>query len=138
MTQVYDIVRGSLLALRVIDAEVAVPAQDMTDGIAALNRMMRRWEADGIALGWNDVVGPTDDVPLPPEAEEAVIYNLAVRRRSDYGVSIEPDVLQLATDGLARLTADVRGNEFVTTCYGDLPYGTGQSQGWGWREGYFS
>jgi hypothetical protein len=34
--------------------------------IRALNLMMRRWEASGLALGWTDVASVTDDLPAPP------------------------------------------------------------------------
>ena len=140
MTQVATIVRDALSHLRVIDRAAALTAIDavaMQDGIHALNLMMRRWEADGVALGWTDVSDPTETLPLPAEAEEAVGYNLAVRLRARFGVSISPDVVQLATDGLARLVADVQANTYVRVCYDDLPMGTGQRDGDGWREGYY-
>jgi hypothetical protein len=110
MTTVASIVRDALLHLRVQDAAEAVDAQAMQDAIRALNTMMARWEADGVSLGWTDVSAPTDTLPAPPEAEEAISYNLALRLRARYGVAVEPDVIQMATDGLAALRADVIAN----------------------------
>ena len=106
MTQVNDIVRDALGHLRVLDANAPVKPVDMRDAIRALNLMVRRWEANGLALGWSDVSEPTDTLPLPPEAEEAVGYNLAVRLRARYGVQIDPDVVALAGAGLSALQRD--------------------------------
>lgn len=106
MAQVQDIVRDALGHLRVIDANVPVKPIDMRDAIRALNLMVRRWEADGLALGWSDVAEPTDALPLPPEAEEAVGYNLALRLRARYGVQVDPDIVALASAGLSALQRD--------------------------------
>lgn len=106
MAQVQDIVRDALGHLRVIDANAPVKPIDMRDAIRALNLMVRRWEADGLALGWSDVSEPTDVLPLPPEAEEAVGYNLALRLRARYGVQIDPDIVALADAGLSALQRD--------------------------------
>jgi hypothetical protein len=129
MTQVSSIVRDALLHLRVQDAAEAVDAQAMQDAIRALNGMMQRWEADGVSVGWTDVSAPDDTLPAPAEAEEAISYNLAVRLRARYGVAIDPDVIQMATDGLAALRADVVANSFNRLNYDDLPAGTGQCGG---------
>lgn len=106
MSTVAALVRDALQHLRVLDADEAPEGADMADAIRALNLMMRRWEANGLALGWADVSTPAETLPAPPEAEEAMGYNLAVKLRARYGVSIDPDVIQLATDGLAVLRRD--------------------------------
>lgn len=106
-TTVYDIVSRALRLLGVVDAGEPLDANDAATAIAALNAMMRRWEASGISLGWSDVKQGSEDLPAPPEAEEAITYNLAVRLRPEYRVAIEPDVIQLASDGLALLRRDV-------------------------------
>ena len=107
MARVADIVSRALRILRVVDAHSAPSAQEMTDGIVALNGMMRRWEANGLALGWSDVEGPDDQVPAPDEAHEAIVYNLALKMRPEYGAALEPDVVQHAADGHAALRRDV-------------------------------
>lgn len=107
MVTVQDIVSRALRLLRVLDAHEAPEAQQMADAIFSLNAMMRRWEADGIALGWSPVDNPADVAPLPPEAEEAVAYNLALRLRAEYGASLDPDVIGIAQQGMAALKRDV-------------------------------
>lgn len=106
MTTVQDIVSRALRLLRVLDVNSAPKAVDMQTGIVALNAMMRRWEANGLALGWSTVVNPADTLPLPEEAEEAVAYNLALRLRAEYGTSLDPDVAAMAADGLNLLRRD--------------------------------
>ena len=108
MTQVRDIVRDALGHLRVLDAAGNVSAIDMRDAIRALNMMMRRWEADGLAMGWSDVAEPTDNLPAPPEAEAAIGYNLAIQMRPRYGTAIDPDIIALAQGGLGALRRDVK------------------------------
>lgn len=108
MTAVSKIVRDALIVLGVRDAQQPINASDMEDGIRVLNLMLRRWEANGLTLGWTDVTNPSDEAPLPPEAEEPVINNLAIRLRSRYQDSIERDVLELARQGLQALQRDVK------------------------------
>jgi hypothetical protein len=106
MTQAIDILRDALGYLRVQDADAPVQEVDARDGLRALNMMVRRWEANGLALGWSDVAAPEDALPLPAEAEEAVGYNLAVRLASRYGVDVSPDIAVMARDGLSALRRD--------------------------------
>lgn len=106
MAQVQDIVRDALSHLGVVDANNPVREIDMRDGIRALNLMVRRWEANGMAMGWSDVAEPTDPLPAPAEAEEALGYNLAVRLRPRYGVALAPDVIAMAEQGMQQLRRD--------------------------------
>lgn len=132
MTTVANIVRDALMHLRVLDPQEAVSAAAMQDAIRALNAMMARWEADGLPLGWTAVSAGTDTLPAPAEAEEAIGYHLAVRLRSNYGVAIDPDVVQLATDGLAALNADKLAGTYARLSYPDLPL----AEGWCGRHHY--
>lgn len=139
MSTVADIVRDALSHLRVQDPRQPVKPEHARDAIRALNLMMRRWEASGIALGWSDVVEMTDMMPVPAEAEEAIGYNLAVRLQSRLRSQLDDEGKKAARDGLVVLRADVQANLFVRVCYDDLPAGEGQRYGNGdWREGYTS
>jgi len=79
----------------------------LTGAIMALNAMMRRWEANGIPVGWSDVAAVADDVPAPTEADEAIVYNLAVRLSSEYGQSVTPAIAAQARDGYTAVIRDV-------------------------------
>jgi P22 tail accessory factor. len=127
MTTVSSLVQDALGHLGVIDAGEAVPADQMAQAIRALNLMMRRFEANGLALGWTDVSTATAALPLPPEAEEAMGYHLAIRLCARYGRAIAPEIVQMATDGLAALRADVAARDAARIAY-DLP-GCGSDNG---------
>lgn len=122
MGTVADIIRDALGHLRVIDAGESIEAEDYADGVRALNLMMRRWEASGIALGWSDVSAPEDVMPVPAEAEEAIGYNLALRLRARYGATLDQDVIAHATEGKGFLMADVASADAFRLSY-DLPRG---------------
>jgi len=105
--QAIEIIARSLRLLRVIDADEAPEAKPAEDALMALNAMLRRWEANGIAMGWNTLATVNDEVAVPVEAEEAIAFNLAVRLRPEYGVTLDADVVQTARDGLSELRRDV-------------------------------
>lgn len=116
MTQVREIVRDALGHLGVIDANAPVNAIDMRDAIRALNIMMQRWAADGFVLSWQNVEDPTDEVDLSPQAEESAGFNLALRLRPRYRVTLEADVIAAASGSMLALwhdritSIDVAGN----------------------------
>ncbi len=106
--QALSLISRSLRLLRVIDAEEAPEAKEAQDALMALNGMLRRWEANGLALGWNTVSDVSEELPLPDEALDAVTFNLAVKLRPEYGVTIDPDVRAEAESGLSALRRDVK------------------------------
>lgn len=120
MSKVADIIRDALGHLRVLDANEAVEAEDAAEAIRALNLMMRRWEGNNIMLGWSDVSSPDDPMPVPPEAEEAIGYNLALRLRARYGAALDQDVVDNARDGKAALQGDAARSDGFRLRY-DLP-----------------
>jgi hypothetical protein len=125
MTQVSAIVRDALLLLGVQDATESVSAQEMQDGIRELNKLLARWDADGVSLGWTSVTAPTDTLPAPMEAEGAIAANLALYLQPRYKVPLDANVVQQANDGLAALRADVFANTFDRITYPDLPVAEG-------------
>lgn len=136
MTQVITVVRHALRLLRVLDAESVPEPQETQDAIAALNRMMTRWEADGLPLGWQNVSQPEDTMPTAPEADDAIGTNLAVKLQPEYGVNLSPLVLAQAQSGLGALRADAMSNQLYITSSPDLPTGQGQFNGLsGWQNG---
>lgn len=137
MTQALDIIKDALGHLRVIDAHAAPDENDTADALRALNNMARKWESEGLTLGWSDVAKATDTLNSPPEADEALGYNLAIRLRSRYGVALDTDVVNLANDGLALLRAMVASSLVECMTYPDLPRGEGQSSMYGWRAGFY-
>lgn len=127
MTAVAVIIQDALGLLRVCSATEAPEAEDAQTAIRALNAMMAAWAVDGWDLGWVDVRDPADPMPTGDWADEAITYNLAMRLRARYGVSLEQDVIALAGAGMATVSAwvarkDEADNE-PRVRYDDLPAG---------------
>lgn len=120
MTAVASIIRDALSHLGVVDATEAPEAYQEEDAIRALNLMMRRWEASGIAVGWVDVDNPDDTLPAPAEAEEAIGFNLALKMAPRYGIEPRQDVVDYARSGKSALMADIASRDSARLSY-DLP-----------------
>jgi hypothetical protein len=103
MTTALQIVTRALRLIQVIDPQQSVSSLDYETSQTALNAMLRRWEANGLAMGWQDVDSPSDALPVPPEAEEAIAYQLALRLAPEYGISPMPAVVE----GAAQFMNDI-------------------------------
>lgn len=137
MTQALSIIRDALEHLRVADAHTSLDENDTADALRALNQMMRVWEVDGISLGWQDVAAAEDDMPTPPEADEAIGYGLAIRLAPRFGVQPDGVTVQMASQGVDTLRAFVASNLYERCSYDDLPIGSAQRTGGGWRAGFY-
>lgn len=124
--KVEELVARALRLIKVLDPNEAIEASDYETARFALNAMMARIEADGISVGWQDVDNPADELPLPPEAVEAIAYNLAIALADEYGQSITPSIATKAEQGLSSLYRDVlNANPIINRSSGPLP-----SNGW--------
>lgn len=136
MTQAIDVIRDALEQLRVADANAPLDDNDVASALRALNAMGRAWEADGLSIGWSDVAAAQDAMPTPPETDEAIGANLAVRLAARYGTQASATTVALASSGVSLIRAMVANNDFSRCSYDDIPRGTGQHLGGGWRQGF--
>lgn len=83
MTVTSEIVTRALKKINVIAKDEAAPAEDMQDGIDALNMMLHEWKLRGVNLSHVNLAA-SDDFPLNPEFEEGTVYLLASRLAPDY------------------------------------------------------
>lgn len=127
MSKVLEIVRDALGHLRVIDADEAPNPIDVRDGIRALNLMMRAWEASNLPVGWYDVTSPDEEMPTDLAFDEAIGANLALKLRARYGVTLNGDTVQMATDGKALISAMCQSADYARLSYPDLPCSEGDS-----------
>lgn len=135
MSKVLEIVRDALGHLRVVDADAATDPIDLRDGIRALNLMMRGWEAENLPVGWYDVSSGDDEMPTELAFDEAIGANLAIRLRSKYGATLYADVVQMATDGKALVSAMIASVDFARISYPDLPCSKGGNRSGGLQDG---
>jgi hypothetical protein len=85
----------------------ALSADEVADALEALNQMLTRWEADGLAMGFATISAASETLKVPDENVEAVCANLAVIMAPEFGVTPSPNVFKMAVDGLAALERDV-------------------------------
>lgn len=106
MATVERVVARALRLIQVINPRQPVQASDMQTAIEALNTMMARWEANSLSLGWSSVENPSDELPVPVEAEKAVAYNLALDLCPEYGTQPPAAVIASATVAYSELLRD--------------------------------
>lgn len=98
MTTANEIVSDALTEIGVTSPGETLSAAEAADGLRALNRMLHAWQIDGIRLDHEDMA-LSDTFPYPPDHEEPVIYNLAVRLGRQHGLPLAADLMTLASQG---------------------------------------
>ena len=106
MTLVSSVVTAALRKIRVVDATTVPEPYQMEFAIDAMNRMVVRWQANGTEFGYQPVTTPYDTLPAPMEAENAIIYNLALELGMEYGKAPTTDVVNFARGYLAEIVRD--------------------------------
>jgi hypothetical protein len=102
MTTAYQLVTGALRLATVVAAGEQATAEDMADGIEALNQMAAALKIDGIDLQWVSVDSNTD-LTLDDAYIKALKYLLAVDLAPEYGLTIAPAVIAQAEGGYRAL-----------------------------------
>lgn len=105
--QAIKLITRSLRLLRVVDANEAPEAKDAETALEALNQLMVRWEADGVALGWSELEDVSQEMTVPFESIRAITYNLAAELRLEYGVALDGKLEQVANQSYKVLLRDV-------------------------------
>lgn len=80
--------------------EQAIQSIDYNTALRYLNRYMQQLNADGIILGWTNLVLPTDTATIPDGAVLGVIYNTAIQLANSYDVDISPTLAVNAQKGM--------------------------------------
>lgn len=80
------LIKRALRLLQVIDPEENPTSTQAENAVEALNAMIARWQRDGIGVSWSAVANSAEVVTLQAEAEDAVVYGLAVNLAPEYGV----------------------------------------------------
>ncbi len=135
--QAGDVIRQAFLILRTMDAQMDTDPLDNKDGLQMLNDMMAMWEAEGLASGWVPVSSVEDELLMSSNYNIALYYNLAIFLAPQYGATIDPVVLRIATNAKNLLEANQECITVRVCDYSDLPRGQGQRVGYSWRDGYY-
>lgn len=116
-----------------LDPNEPLEPEDAVTGIEALNAMCRRWEANGLAFGWQDVSNPSQEMPSPPELDSCIAFNLTFELAAEYDASVPPLVATRATELLNDLRRDVA---VATPIQPILSVPTPSNVGGAWRLGF--
>ena len=85
MTTANSAIQSALRLIGVVAKDETMDAQDAANSLLAMNQMMHGWKARGIDIGHYDYTLETE-IALDEHFIEDLIYLLAVRLASDYGV----------------------------------------------------
>lgn len=83
MTLTLEIVKRAYRKIGVLSQGVELSAEEIADGLDALNAMIHGWKLRGVDTSHTDV-SAGDAFPLAAEYEEGTVYLLASRLSPDY------------------------------------------------------
>ena len=85
MATAYDIVLRAFRKIGVAATDEVLTADQIGNGLDALNMMMNGWVLAGVDTSHVDL-SAGDDFPLPAQFEEGAVYLLAARLSPDYSI----------------------------------------------------
>ena len=85
MTLTSEIVTRAARKIGVVASDEAMTADEIANGVIALNMMMHAWKLRGVDVEHVDLAA-TDTFSLDPEFEEGTVYLLASRMSPDYEI----------------------------------------------------
>ena len=98
-----SLIKSALQEILVQADESALTASEQQDAITYLNRMMAKFAAQGINLGYTQVSDLGDDITVPEGALDGIVKNLAITLQPQYaapGTSLSQLLFQQAAEGL--------------------------------------
>ena len=94
-----SIIRDALEERGAGGAEEPLEATDAQLAIRYLNRLMARFAAQGINLGFTKVLSLASPVTVPDGALDGIVKNLGVSLPQSFGGSVTPELVALAVSG---------------------------------------
>lgn len=122
-----SVITDALEDILVQASEQPLLAVDFQKGRRNLNRMMSRFAAQGLNLGYTTVTNPSDPITVPDGAIEGVIANLAKSLLSTYDMPLTNELNLCAKDGLnaiRHIAVVIQPTSFPCT----LPIGSGNEE----------
>ena len=113
------------LQLIVVQAsEAPIEADEAQTALRQMNRMMARFDAEGISLGYTSVTSLGDTVTVADGALDGVVYNLAIALAPYYEVPVSLEIAKVARDGKEAMRA-LSFRLDPVQLPGNLPVGSG-------------
>ena len=103
MTTFRVIIDDAFREIGVLEKGENADADEIQDGLRALNRMLNSWRLSGIDLEYLTETSVSDDIPYPPEDEGPIVYNLALRLAGQFGVKVSQETAAYAGEGYRQI-----------------------------------
>ena len=118
------VIVDALQELLIQASEAPIEADEAQTAIRYLNRMMARFDAQGVSLGYTTVSNLGDEVTVPDGAYDGVVKNLALSLAKQYGATPSADLVAEARDAFDAM--QMLSLTIYETRYGPtLPIGSG-------------
>lgn len=118
------VINDALQELLVQASEQPLEAVDFETAKRYLNRMMFEFDADGINLGFTQVIKASDPITVAYGAINGIIYNLAMHLATTFDVPVGPELALKAVEGkriMTKISTTIGPSSFPDT----LPIGSG-------------
>ena len=112
-----DVITTAYRLAGIITETEAPSAEQARDGLRSMNRMLLRWNRDGIELGYYEQDDLTDETPVPDDLLDGVEYNLAKRLAGENGQTLDPAVAMEAQESYDALI-----RETIEDCVADMDH----------------
>ena len=99
----FSVIKSALQEINVQASEAPLEQDEIQDGITYLNRLMSKFAAQGISLGYTKISSLGDEITVPDGALDGIVKNLAISLHPQFIESdapINPLLAQQARDGL--------------------------------------
>lgn len=107
MTTARVVATDSLRELRIVAAEEEPTAFQLSDSLRRMNYMLHEMKSHNADLDYQDIT-LDEDVPLPPEHIDHLVFMLAARLASQFGTTLTPEVAIRAKESEVTLRAAYR------------------------------
>lgn len=117
-------------------SEAPLEDDEVQDTIFHTNAYMQALAADGVDLGWTDIVTLSDDITSPDGAAMGIIANVAIVMAPTFGAVVSPALAAKAAAGLKimeKLGVTIGDADYGST----LPIGSGNEGTYGNDYGTF-
>lgn len=127
METAQSLVKDILQEIFVQADEQSIQSIDFQTALRYLNRYMQQLNADGVSLGWTNLVNPSDVATVPDGAVLGIIYNTALQLAGSYDVEVSGSLVSNAQSSMKTMLSlgvSIGNTEFPNT----LPIGSGNEQ----------
>jgi len=124
MTIARIIIEDAFDDMEIKPGEVALKDSEIAIGIRRLNRLMAKFAAEGLNVGYSDVASPEDETNIPQYFEDLAITTLAIRLSQGFGKDPRPGLMMAYETSL--MTVELRLVDIPRPLFPNiLPIGAG-------------